>query len=124
MSMPPMDSRYDQVVPTNGTTNQHLNRSHYKKSNNMLGPYVMLQTVGEGEFAKVKLAMHIETGEEAAIKLIRKENVDSSNRLAKIQREISVLRSVRHPNVVKLYDVIETDKYIGIVMEYASGKAI
>ncbi|KAI9593935.1 kinase-like domain-containing protein [Syncephalis fuscata] len=87
----------------------------------MLGPYVMLQTVGEGEFAKVKLGMHVDTGEEAAIKLIRKENVDSSTRLAKIKREIMVLRSVRHPNVVRLFDVIETEKYIGIVMEYASG---
>ncbi|KAI8058071.1 kinase-like domain-containing protein [Syncephalis plumigaleata] len=87
----------------------------------MLGPYVMLQTVGEGEFAKVKLGMHVDTGEEAAIKLIRKENVDSSTRLAKIKREIMVLRSVRHPNVVRLFDVIETERYIGIVMEYASG---
>ncbi|GES79096.1 Pkinase-domain-containing protein [Rhizophagus clarus] len=88
---------------------------------NMFGPYLLLQTLGEGEFGKVKLGMHVDTNEEVAIKLIRKESVDTPSRLTKIEREIGVLRSVMHPNIVKLYDVIETDRYIGIIMEYASG---
>ncbi|CAG8486289.1 194_t:CDS:10 [Diversispora eburnea] len=81
---------------------------------NMFGPYLLLQTLGEGEFGKVKLGMHV------AIKLIRKESVDTPSRLTKIEREIGVLRSVMHPNIVKLFDVFETDRYIGIIMEYAS----
>ncbi|CAG8528779.1 8474_t:CDS:10 [Dentiscutata erythropus] len=88
---------------------------------NMFGPYLLLQTLGEGEFGKVKLGMHVDTGEEVAIKLIRKESVDTPSRLTKIEREIGVLRSVMHPNIVKLYDVFEADRYIGIIMEYASG---
>ncbi|CAB5210874.1 uncharacterized protein OCT59_000086 [Rhizophagus irregularis] len=88
---------------------------------NMFGPYLLLQTLGEGEFGKVKLGMHVDTNEEVAIKLIRKESVDTPSRLTKIEREIGVLRSVMHPNIVKLYDVIETERYIGIIMEYASG---
>ncbi|CAI2183760.1 7685_t:CDS:2 [Funneliformis geosporum] len=88
---------------------------------NMFGPYLLLQTLGEGEFGKVKLGMHVDTGEEVAIKLIRKESVDTPSRLTKIEREIGVLRGVMHPNIVKLYDVFETDRYIGIIMEYASG---
>ncbi|CAG8456663.1 1617_t:CDS:10 [Paraglomus occultum] len=87
----------------------------------MFGPYLLLQTLGEGEFGKVKLGMHADTHEEVAIKLIRKESVESQSRMQKIQREIGVLQSVMHPNIVKLYDVFETDKYIGIIMEYASG---
>ncbi|PKC12376.1 Pkinase-domain-containing protein [Rhizophagus irregularis] len=87
----------------------------------MFGPYLLLQTLGEGEFGKVKLGMHVDTNEEVAIKLIRKESVDTPSRLTKIEREIGVLRSVMHPNIVKLYDVIETERYIGIIMEYASG---
>ena len=96
-------------------------RMQPKKSSNLIGPYLLLQTVGEGEFAKVKLGMHIDTGEEAAIKLMKKENVEAPARLAKVQREISVLRACRHPHIVRLYDVIETEKYIAIVLEYASG---
>ncbi|KAF9993996.1 hypothetical protein BGZ79_001280 [Entomortierella chlamydospora] len=87
----------------------------------MFGPYLLLQTLGEGEFAKVKLGMHADTGEEVAIKLIRRQSVDNTPRINKIGREISVLRTIRHPNIIALFDVIETDRYIGIVIEYASG---
>ncbi|KAJ9081356.1 hypothetical protein DSO57_1015438 [Entomophthora muscae] len=90
------------------------------KQDNMFGPYVLLYTIGEGEFAKVKYGIHSDSGEEAAIKLIRKENVDS-DKLSKIKREISVLKSLSHPYIVSLIEVIETQNYIGIVLEYASG---
>lgn len=60
-------------------------------------------------------------GEEVAVKLIRRGNIDTSARMSKVEREIEVLRALKHPNIVRLYDVIETDKYIGIILEYASG---
>ncbi|KAF9560325.1 Pkinase-domain-containing protein [Agrocybe pediades] len=101
-------------------------------------PYLLLQTLGEGEFGKVKLGLHESWGEEVAVKLIRRGNLVSSGkdgkegkqtesqgsvdvRMGKIEREIEVLKSLKHPNIVRLYDVIETDKYIGIILEYASG---
>ncbi|KAF9344682.1 hypothetical protein BGX26_004040, partial [Mortierella sp. AD094] len=56
-----------------------------------------------------------------AIKLIRRQSVDNTPRINKIGREISVLRTIRHPNIIALFDVIETERYIGIVIEYASG---
>ncbi|CAH7668767.1 CAMK/CAMKL/KIN4 protein kinase [Phakopsora pachyrhizi] len=88
------------------------------------GPYLLLQTLGEGEFGKVKLGVHSSPerwGEEVAIKLIKRGNVDTQARMIKVAREIDVLKMVKHPNIVRLYDVIETEKYIGIVLEYASG---
>ncbi|KAF9912545.1 hypothetical protein BX616_010298 [Lobosporangium transversale] len=88
---------------------------------NMFGPYVLVQTLGEGEFAKVKLGVHADTGEEVAIKLIRRQSMDNTQRISKIGREISVLRTIRHPNIITLFDVIETERYFGIVIEYASG---
>ncbi|OZJ02239.1 hypothetical protein BZG36_04544 [Bifiguratus adelaidae] len=95
---------------------------HYRsRKQAMFGPYLLLQTVGEGEFGKVKLGIHVETGAETAVKLIKKEHVGTSSRLSKVEREILALRRVRHPNIVRLYDVIETERYIGIVLEYASG---
>ncbi|ORX82674.1 Pkinase-domain-containing protein [Basidiobolus meristosporus CBS 931.73] len=94
---------------------------HHRRPGPMFGPYVVLQTLGEGEFAKVKLGIHAQSGQEVAIKLIKKANVDSESRMAKIKREITVLRSLDHPNIVRLFEVIETDKYIGIIIEYASG---
>ncbi|KAL7318455.1 hypothetical protein PS15m_001698 [Mucor circinelloides] len=92
-----------------------------QKKQNKLGPYNLLQTLGEGEFGKVKLGIHIETGQEVAIKLIKKEGSGSDTRINKVEREISVLKTLNHPYIVKLYNVVETEKYIGIILEYASG---
>ncbi|GJN93942.1 hypothetical protein Rhopal_007001-T1 [Rhodotorula paludigena] len=101
----------------------HLYTPHpMPKQKVYFGPYILLQTLGEGEFGKVKLGVHGERwGEDVAIKLIKRGNVDTVQRGEKVRREIEVLKLVRHPNIVRLYDVIETEKYIGIVIEYASG---
>ena len=65
------------------------------------GPYVLLQTLGEGEFGKVKLGVHRDYGEEVAVKLIRRGSVESSTRLTKVEREIDVLKvSVRFISLV------------------------
>ncbi|KAJ7662923.1 kinase-like domain-containing protein [Mycena rosella] len=95
--------------------------AHPRRTIPKFGPYLLLQTLGEGEFGKVKLGLHCQWGEEVAVKLIRRGNVDSAVRMSKVEREIEVLRTLKHPNIVRLYDVIETDKYIGIIIEYASG---
>ncbi|KAH8077414.1 Pkinase-domain-containing protein [Cristinia sonorae] len=95
--------------------------AHPRRTIPKFGPYLLLQTLGEGEFGKVKLGLHMQWGEEVAVKLIRRGNIDTSVRMSKVEREIEVLRVLKHPNIVRLYDVIETDKYIGIILEYASG---
>ncbi|KAK4516702.1 uncharacterized protein ATC70_011680 [Mucor velutinosus] len=87
----------------------------------VFGPYLLLQTMGEGEFGKVKFGIEVKTGQEVAIKLIRKDSIDSTSRMTKVEREISVLRVLRHPNIVELFDVIETEKYIGIILQCATG---
>ncbi|KAJ3037356.1 hypothetical protein HK097_003542 [Rhizophlyctis rosea] len=92
-----------------------------RRHTNMFGPYKLQRTIGEGEFGKVKLAVHYDTGKEVAIKLIKKENIESPNRRAKLMREISILQTLDHPFIVKLIEVIETEQYIGMVLEYASG---
>ncbi|EGO02963.1 hypothetical protein SERLA73DRAFT_47670, partial [Serpula lacrymans var. lacrymans S7.3] len=95
--------------------------AHPRRTIPKFGPYLLLQTLGEGEFGKVKLGLHSQWGEEVAVKLIRRGNIDTTVRMSKVEREIEVLRNLKHPNIVRLYDVIETDKYIGIILEYASG---
>ncbi|KAJ7163482.1 kinase-like domain-containing protein, partial [Mycena crocata] len=85
------------------------------------GAYYMLQTLGEGEFGKVKLGLHFKYGDEVAVKLIRRETADNEAKMAKIAREIEILDVLKHPNIVRLYDVFETDKFFGIILEYASG---
>ena len=67
-------------------------QSHPRRTIPRFGPYLLLQTLGEGEFGKVKLGLHMQWGEEVAVKLIRRGNIDSSVRMSKVEREIEVLR--------------------------------
>jgi len=85
-----------------------------------IGRYRLLKTIGKGNFAKVKLAKHIPTGKEVAIKIIDKTQLNPSS-LQKLFREVRIMKMLDHPNIVKLYQVIETEKTLYLVMEYASG---
>jgi serine/threonine protein kinase len=66
--------------------------AHPRRTIPKFGPYLLLQTLGEGEFGKVKLGLHMQWGEEVAVKLIRRGNIDTSARMSKVEREIEVLR--------------------------------
>lgn len=88
------------------------------------GNYVLGSTLGEGEFGKVKLGWKKDgkLPSQAAIKLIKRDSIPTgSQKEEKIYREISALKKLRHPNIVRLVEVLQNDKYIGIVLEYASG---
>ncbi|EEP82249.1 hypothetical protein UREG_07114 [Uncinocarpus reesii 1704] len=86
------------------------------------GDYILGQTLGEGEFGKVRLGWKRDGSVQVAIKLIRRETLGNNpSRLPKIHREIAILRELSHPNIVRLHEMVETDRHIGIILEYASG---
>ncbi|XP_018547408.1 MAP/microtubule affinity-regulating kinase 4 isoform X3 [Lates calcarifer] len=85
-----------------------------------IGNYRLLKTIGKGNFAKVKLARHILTGREVAIKIIDKTQLNPTS-LQKLFREVRIMKGLNHPNIVQLFEVIETDKTLYLIMEYASG---
>ena len=69
-----------------------------------IGKYRLLKTIGKGNFAKVKLAKHIPTGKEVAIKIIDKTQLNPGS-LQKLFREVRIMKTLDHPNIVKLYQV-------------------
>ncbi|XP_025607437.1 CBL-interacting serine/threonine-protein kinase 21 isoform X2 [Arachis hypogaea] len=86
-----------------------------------IGKYRLGRTIGEGTFSKVKLAVNGDNGEKVAIKVIDKHMVMENNLKNQVKREISTMKLLHHPNIVRIFEVIGTKTKIYIVMEYVSG---
>ncbi|XP_058472002.1 MAP/microtubule affinity-regulating kinase 3a isoform X11 [Solea solea] len=109
-----------QEISTRSSRTGVRTRSSEEPQQPHVGNYRLLKTIGKGNFAKVKLARHILTGREVAIKIIDKTQLNP-NSLQKLFREVRIMKILNHPNIVKLFEVIETERTLYLVMEYASG---
>ncbi|XP_077883885.1 sperm motility kinase 1 [Ictidomys tridecemlineatus] len=78
--------------------------------------YELLRDIGEGGFAKVKLARHRLTGTEVVVKVVPKVGWNLP-----FLSEPRMMAGLDHPNVIRLFQVIETLKYVYIIMEHAGG---
>nr|TKS10481.1 hypothetical protein D5086_0000082790 [Populus alba] len=86
-----------------------------------VGKYEVGRTIGEGTFAKVKFARNSETGEPVALKILDKEKVLKHKMAEQIKREIETMKLIKHPNVVRLYEVMGSKTKIFIVLEFVTG---
>uniref|UniRef100_A0A0D9X2X5 non-specific serine/threonine protein kinase n=1 Tax=Leersia perrieri TaxID=77586 RepID=A0A0D9X2X5_9ORYZ len=91
------------------------------RGNTLMKKYEMGKLLGQGTFAKVYHARNTETSESVAIKVIDKEKVLKGGLMDQIKREISVMKLVRHPNIVQLYEVMATKTKIYFVLEHVRG---
>ena len=85
-----------------------------------IGDYVFDRTVGEGQFGKVKVATHKLSGMRVAIKIINKLKLTAET-IRMVHREVAIMKMLRHPNIIRLYEVIDTPALLFLVMEYAPG---
>jgi len=69
----------------------------------------------------VKLGVHNLTGEKVAVKILEKDKIKDKKDIDRITREIKILKKVRHPNVIQLYEIIETEKELFLIMEFCQG---
>ncbi|KAG2699292.1 hypothetical protein I3760_07G186600 [Carya illinoinensis] len=88
---------------------------------NSIGKYKLGRTIGEGTFAKVKLAVDSTNGQYVAAKIIDKKMVTESDLKCQVQKEIRTMKLLHHPNVVRIHEVLGTKTKICIVMEYVPG---
>jgi BR serine/threonine kinase len=90
-----------------------------------VGPYLLSNTLGVGSSGKVKLGVHSDTGQRVAVKIIAKDTFtqrpDVKN---KVQREIALMRLIDHPNILKLYDVLESHQHLYMILEYAEQREL
>lgn len=90
------------------------------KDGQIAGLYDLQETLGCGHFAVVKVARHVFTGERVAVKVIDKTRLDEISR-AHLVKEVRCMKLVQHPNVVRLYEVIDTQTKLYLVQELGDG---
>jgi 5'-AMP-activated protein kinase, catalytic alpha subunit len=76
--------------------------SHKNKS---IGPYNLGKTIGQGTFGKVKLGTHQLTDEKVAVKILEKDRIKDVADVERVAREIHILKLIRHPHIIQLYEV-------------------
>lgn len=89
------------------------------------GNYIIGETLGEGAFGLVKEATHLPTSEKVAIKILdktrMKEEEDDFNR---VKKEITILKRLRHKNIIQLYEIMESQRNLYLVMELCEGSEL
>ncbi|KAM9310328.1 SNF-related serine/threonine-protein kinase [Pholidichthys leucotaenia] len=84
------------------------------------GLYDLDKTLGRGHFAVVKLARHVFTGEKVAVKVIDKTKLDTVA-MGHLFQEVRCMKLVQHPNIVRLYEVIDTQTKLYLILELGDG---
>lgn len=92
-----------------------------KEENILMQRYEMGKLLGKGSFAKVYHARSVKTLQNVAIKVIDKNKILKCGPMDQISREIAVMKLVKHPNIVQLYEVMATKTKIYFVLEYVKG---
>ena len=85
-----------------------------------VGKYELGKTLGSGSFSKVKLGVD-DQGRQYAVKIIEKEQLVREHMEEQLKREISVMKMLNHPHIVRLYDVLQTQNHIYLVLELVTG---
>ncbi|KAF7102865.1 hypothetical protein CFC21_103927 [Triticum aestivum] len=86
----------------------------------LVGRYEVGRTIGQGSFAKVKFAVDADTGAPVAMKVLDKATI-LNHRMLQIKKEISIMKIVRHPNIIRLNEVLAGQTKIYIIMELITG---
>ena len=107
-------------IKKNTESIQNISKNINKKKLNK-GPYLLGEALGEGAFAKVRLATQIHIKEKCAIKIVDKRFLENVQDIQRLRKEIKILKKIRHKNIIQLYDIMESKTNLYFVMEYCKG---
>ncbi|KAH8284174.1 hypothetical protein KR054_011661 [Drosophila jambulina] len=113
----PQDQIDNIMSSIHNTGNVKMN-NHRKK---LRQRFDIIKKLGQGTYGKVQLGINKETGQEVAIKTIKKCKIEAEADLVRIRREVQIMSSVHHPNIIHIYEVFENREKMVLVMEFAAG---
>ena len=119
MSVNKQNEAKNENEETENKDNINSQTNHKKKLNK--GPYILGESLGEGAFAKVRLATQIHIKEKCAIKIVDKRFLENVQDIQRLRKEIKILKKIRHKNIIQLYDIMESKTNLYFVMEYCKG---
>ena len=81
-----------------------------------VGNYTLIETIGNGTFGEVMLAVERHTRESVAVKILEKDKIVDEDARTRLMNEIAILHRVQHPKVLHLLEVVESEKNIELCM--------
>lgn len=114
---PPQPQQEQAVMPPKNAPDQQLPPEKKSRSEQRIGAYKVIRTLGEGSFGKVRLAIHNGTGQQVALKIIARKKLISRDMAGRVEREIEYLQLLRHPHIIKLYVVCSFNSFC-LLMSY------
>lgn len=88
----------------------------------LLARYDMREVLGTGGFSEVRMAIERSTGKMFAVKCLNKYKYTGGTRTGEsLAREVDILKGMEHPNIIQVFDVVDTDRTLYIVLELAKG---
>ncbi|GAB0094181.1 mucin-5AC [Sergentomyia squamirostris] len=114
----PNQAAVDNIMSGIGNTGTVKLNNHRKK---LRQRFDIIKKLGQGTYGKVQLGINKETSQEVAIKTIKKCKIETEADLIRIRREVQIMSSVQHPNIIHIYEVFENREKMVLVMEFAAG---
>jgi tRNA A-37 threonylcarbamoyl transferase component Bud32 len=86
--------------------------------------YHITKELGKGSYATVKLATHLITQKKYAIKIYTKKSLLNKQKKNTVKNEIDILKQLDHIHIMKLYEIIDTEEFLYLVLEYINGGSL
>ena len=103
-------------------SNQQKQRATSQKYNEYkIGDYIIKKTLGKGTFGKVKLGIHIPSGDKVAIKILEHSKIKEKDDEIRVKREFEMIQIFNHPNVILVTEIFAYRDSYYIVMDYCEG---
>jgi len=85
---------------------------------NKIGPYQLLEVIGEGSFSQVRVAIHEITQERYACKIVAKKRIECNGLEEKFESEIRLLQQMNHPNIIHIIQLLKDSLNYYVILEY------